>query len=276
MKFEYGVMQGRLSKRIGRKIQAFPEKNWQLEFQRAKKLGIKKIEWTLDCKNIKKNPIFTKSGQLQIKRLSKKHFVKINSLTGDCFMQKPFWKIKNNQKLIDDFIKIINCSKKIGVKFIVIPLVDNGLIENINHEKKLIKICKQVKKKLEIYGIKIVFESDFNPVKLKKFIKKFDKNYFGINYDVGNSASMGFDINSEFKNYGKYIYNIHIKDRVKNGKTVRLGQGNANFVDLYKNLRKINYNGNLILQTARSKINKDLEEIKINLAFLKKFHSEKK
>ena len=276
MKFEYGVMQGRLSKRIGRKIQAFPEKNWQLEFQRAKKLGIKKIEWTLDYKNLKKNPIFTKSGQLQIKRLSKKYLVKINSLTGDCFMQKPFWKIKNNQKLIDDLIKIIVCSKKIGVKFIVIPLVDNGSIENIYHEKKLIKICKQIKKKLEIYGIKLVFESDFNPVKLKKFIKKFDKNFFGINYDVGNSASMGFDINSEFKNYGKCIYNIHIKDRVKNGKTVRLGQGNANFVDLYKNLRKINYNGNLILQTARSKINKDLEEIKINLAFLKKFHSEKK
>ena len=276
MKFEYGVMQGRLSKRIGRKIQAFPEKNWQLEFQRAKKLGIKKIEWTLDYKNLKKNPIFTKSGQLQIKRLSKKYLVKINSLTGDCFIQKPFWKIKNNQKLIDDLIKIIVCSKKIGVKFIVIPLVDNGLIENIYHEKKLIKICKQIKKKLEIYGTKLVFESDFNPVKLKKFIKKFDKNFFGINYDVGNSASMGFDINSEFKNYGKYIYNIHIKDRVKNGKTVRLGQGNANFVDLYKNLRKINYNGNLILQTARSKVNKDLEEIKINLAFLKKFHSEKK
>ena len=78
---------------------------------------------------------------------------------------------------------------------------------------------------------------------------------------------MGFDYNSEFKNYGKYIYNIHIKDRVKNGKSVRLGKGNANFIDLYKNLRKINYNGNLILQTARSKINKELEEVKKILRF---------
>ena len=191
-------------------------------------------------------------------------------------MQKPFWKIKNNKKLIDDLIKIIYFSKKIGVKFIVIPLVDNGSIENIYQEKKLIKICKQIKKKLKIYGVKIVFESDFNPVKLEKFIKKFDKNFFGINYDIGNSASMGFDLDTEFKNYGKYIYNIHIKDRLKNGKSVRLGKGNANFVDLYKNLRKINYNGNLILQTARSKINKEFEEVKNNFAFLKKFHSEKK
>jgi len=48
--------------------------------------------------------------------------------------------------------------------------------------------------------------------------------YFGINYDVANSASLGFEIDSEFKNYGKYIYNIHIKDRLKNGKSVRLGE----------------------------------------------------
>jgi len=47
---------------------------------------------------------------------------------------------------------------------------------------------------------------------------------FGINYDVANSASLGFEIDSEFKNYGKYIYNIHIKDRLKNGKSVRLGE----------------------------------------------------
>ena len=215
MKFEYGVMQGRLSKKIGKKIQAFPEKNWKFEFHKAKKLGLKKIEWTLDHKDLNKNPIFTKSGQLEIKKLSKKHLIKIDSLTGDCFMQKPFWKIKNNKKLIDDLIKIIYFSKKIGVKFIVIPLVDNGSIENIYQEKKLIKICKQIKKKLKIYGVKIVFESDFNPVKLEKFIKKFDKNFFGINYDIGNSASMGFDLDTEFKNYGKYIYNIHIKDRLK-------------------------------------------------------------
>ena len=43
MKFEYGVMQGRLSKRIGRKIQAFPEKNWQLEFQEQKSWVSKKL-----------------------------------------------------------------------------------------------------------------------------------------------------------------------------------------------------------------------------------------
>ena len=74
-------------------------------------------------------------------------------------------------------------------------------------------------------------------------------------------------------NIGKYIYNIHIKDRKKFGNTVRLGHGNANFNKLFKNLKN-KLSRNLILQTARSKINKHLEEIKINLDFIKKIQNE--
>ena len=59
MKFHYGVMQGRLSTKIGKKIQAFPSKNWKEEFSKAKSLGLKSIEWTLDYRNLKKNPILS-------------------------------------------------------------------------------------------------------------------------------------------------------------------------------------------------------------------------
>lgn len=273
MKFNYGVMQGRLSKKIGNKIQAFPEKNWKAEFSKAKSLGLKSIEWTLDYKNLKQNPILTLKGQSQIKRLTKKNSIKINSITGDCFMQNPFWKKKNNQKLLNDLIKIIQSCKILGIKFIVVPLVDNGSIVNKNDENNLIKSCKYVFKYIKNSNVRIIFESDFSPQKLKKFIKKFDKKYFGINYDSGNSAGMGYKIDDEFKNYGKYIYNVHIKDRLKYGKTVRLGHGNANFLKLFKNLKKIKYSRELILQTARSKNNRHLDEIKINLKYLKKFHN---
>jgi len=273
MKFSYGIMQGRLSKRVGNKIQAFPEKNWRSEFSKAKALGLKSIEWTLDYKNLKNNPILSKQGQSQIKKLSKKNLVKINSLTGDCFMQNPFWKKKNNQKLLEDLIKIIHSCKIIGIKYIVVPLVDNGSINNRKDEKNLLNSCKYILRYLKDSNLKIVFESDFSPKKLKKFIMKFDKRFFGINYDVGNSAGLNYKIDDEFKLYGNYIYNVHIKDRIKYGKTVRLGSGNANFLKLFKNLKKIKYNRELILQTARSKNDQDIEEIKINLDYLKKFQN---
>ena len=79
MKFNYGIMQGRLSKIIGNKIQAFPEKYWKSEFLKAKKLGLKSIEWTLDYKNLKSNPLLSNKGRLKIKKLSKQYSIKINS-----------------------------------------------------------------------------------------------------------------------------------------------------------------------------------------------------
>ena len=273
MKYSYGIMQGRLSQIIGNKIQAFPTKYWKLEFSKARKLGLKSIEWTLDYKNLEKNPISNKKGQSQIKQLSKKNFIKINSITGDCFMQKPFWKKNNNQKLLNDLIKIISSCKILGIKYIVVPLVDNGSITNKHDESNLLKSCKYVLKYLKDSKVKLIFESDFTPQKLKKFIKKFDKRYFGINYDVGNSAGLNYKIDDEFRFYGKYICNVHIKDRIKYGKTVRLGNGNANFLKLFKNLKKIKYNQPLILQTARSKNNRHIEEIRINLNYLKKIQN---
>ena len=46
-------------------------------------------------------------------------------------------------------------------------------------------------------------------------------------------------MNHEFKYYGKRILNVHIKDRKKFGNTVRLGQGNVNFKQLFMNLKKL-------------------------------------
>lgn len=181
---------------------------------------------------------------------------------------------KKNQKLIFDLKNIINSCKRLNIKFIVIPLVDNGSLKNNIEKKNLINSCNKIIRYLYKSNLKLVFEFDYPPKKLKNFISKFNKYYFGINYDVGNSAALGYNIDDEFKCYGKYISNIHIKDRLKKGKTVRLGEGNANFIKLYKNLKKIRYTNDLILQTARSKNNQHMNEIKINLNYLRKFHNE--
>ena len=42
----------------------------------------------------------------------------------------------------------------------------------------------------------------------------------------------------EIKIYGKYIKNVHIKDRIICGKTVRLGYGNADFNCVFKSYIK--------------------------------------
>lgn len=93
-------------------------------------------------------------------------------------------------------------------------------------------------------------------------------NKFGINYDTGNSASLGYDFNEE-KKYMKYVFNIHIKDRKFRGNSVRLGKGDFNFKNFFSFLNRSNYKGNLILQTARSK--NHVNEMILNRKFIEKF-----
>ena len=53
--------------------------------------------------------------------------------------------------------------------------MDNGSIENIYQQRKLIEICSKIKSTLKKNKIKLIFESDFGPIRLQNFIKKFDK-----------------------------------------------------------------------------------------------------
>jgi len=273
MKYNIGFMQGRLSPMQGKKIQSFPWNNWENEFQIGGRLNFNIIEWTLDFIKLYSNPLMTDDGQKKIKSLCSKYNFKILSLTGDCFMQKPFWKINSAKriKLQRDFLNIINASDKIGIKFIVLPLVDNGKIESKKQEMILINFLRKIYSVLQSNRIKILFEADFKPNKYLKFIKKFNRKFFGINYDTGNSASYGFNANEEISLYGKYIDNVHIKDRIYEGNTVPLGKGNADFPAIFKKLKQIGYKGNFILQGARSKNNQHVPIIKEYRNFVIKF-----
>jgi len=254
MTINIGFMQGRLSPIVNGKIQAFPWDYWQDEFSIANEHGFKIMEWTLDQSKLYKNPIMTEVGQKEIMELSNQYGITIPSLTGDCFMHTPFYKVcgKEKESLLQDFHNIIISCGKLGVEFIVFPLVDNGKLENLKQEKVLQEGLSLFGTELRQYRIKIVFESDFPPDRLKNFILGFSSENYGINYDIGNSASLGFDPEEEIKAYGQRIFNVHIKDRLLNGTTVPLGHGNADVPKVLKALRNIDYNGNFILQTARA------------------------
>ncbi len=147
-------------------------------------------------------------------------------------------------------------------------MVDNSSIKNKKIENKVISFFLSYKDWLKKNNKKIAFESDYNPKKLKKFIENFPSQQFGINYDLGNSSALNFNLNEEFKYYHNRIINIHIKDRIINGNTTRLGAGNANFKKFIKNYIKYKLNTNLILQTARSSNQNHILEIIKNRIFL--------
>ena len=268
-----GIMQGRLVKReIKSKMQSFPWKNWKKEFRLLEKINIKNLEWTLDYKNFFDNPINNEKGCNEIIKLKKKYKIRLKSLTADFFMQKPIFKKKFENLESDTFNKIEHLIKNcnlVGIKYIILPLVDNSSIQNMYQVQKLMFFLKRIESSLKKYKVQILFESDFEPIKLLNFIKEINNKYFGINYDTGNSAALKYNFNKEMIYY-KFIKNIHLKDRNSKGLSKRFGKGDTNFVKIINFLKKKNYKGNLIFQSALPANKDPMYEINYNLKFIKK------
>jgi hexulose-6-phosphate isomerase len=245
-------MQGRLSPRVDGKIQAFPARHWREEFAIAGRLGFPLMEWTLDHEGLDENPLMSKAGRSEIRALCAAHNLRIASLTGDCFMQAPFYKAEGlmASRLHDALIRILEASAALGIRYVLIPLVDNGRLD-APHEAE--RLHRGLEKVMPLLGeLKIVFESDLPPDALERFIADYPPRCFGINYDIGNSASLGFDPAAEIAAYSARIDNVHVKDRLLHGTTVPLGTGNADLPRVFALLRQVHYSSNFILQTARA------------------------
>jgi len=247
-------MQGRLSALVDGKVQAFPWNEWREEFPRAKAIGLSRIEWTIDQERLRENPLTTESGRGAISRLSRGNAVQIPSLTGDCFMQAPFWKAdgQTREALLADLDLVLASCAALRIEFVVIPLVDNGKIEEPRQTEVLRRALLDRAASLSRHGTRIVFESDQPPAQLAQFIESFPQELFGINYDIGNSAALGFDCGEEIAAYAPRILNVHVKDRLRGGTTVPLGTGAAELARAIRLIENSGYPGQYVLQTARA------------------------
>ena len=247
-----GFMQGRLSDMTDGRIQSFPWTHWQEEFQIACEHGFRILEWTLDQDRLREQPLMTSVGQARIREISFRHSLAVVSVTGDCFMQAPFWKAhgERREELQSDFRMVADACATMGVRTIVIPLVDNGRLENAAQEEVLVTFMQNQAAFLARVNLRVAFESDFGPMELVRFITRFDPAHFGISYDIGNSAALGFNPTQEVAAYGCRIVNVHVKDRLLGGSTVPLGDGSVDFAAVFRALGEIEYTGNYVLQTA--------------------------
>ena len=256
-----GFMQGRLCERVDGKIQAFPWRDWESEFPSAAEIDLHLMEWTLDQERLYENPLVSADGQEKIRALCLQHDLLIPSLTGDCFMQAPFWKIDGQARtdLQSDFLAIGRACAAVGIRMIVVPLVDDGRLETAEQEDVLVNFLLVQTSFLSQHNLQVIFECDFTPAELARFIGRLPAERFGINYDVGNSAALGFKPAEEFAAYGYRVINVHVKDRILGGTTVPLKTGSADFDAVFSALAKHNYKGNFILQTARAALGNHAE-----------------
>jgi hexulose-6-phosphate isomerase len=245
-------MQGRLSPRIDGKIQAYPAKTWQKEFEIAKEIGYSAIEWIVE-KPLGINALLSKSGMQEIKEIILKTGVRVDYVCADIFMQQPL--VRMSEKIKEENKKILKQilinSKEIGAIGVEIPFVDASSIKTESEIDELISVTEDAFKLAGEIGINVSLETDLNAKEFKKLLEKVNLDHVKANYDIGNSASLGYEPLEELENYGQKILNVHVKDRKLGSTTVPLGTGNADIRRVFEKLDEIGYTGGITMQAAR-------------------------
>ena len=274
MNNKIGTMQGRLVPKYQGRYQAFPVGMWQDEFKVAKECGLDLIEFILDFNDAEENPLLKEGGVDEIKSIINKTGVSVQTICADYFMEAPLH--SSDDKVSEESFKILEqlleIAKTLQITDIVIPCVDQSSLETKEAVNRFVEQITKIIPKIEKQNINLSLETDLAPQPFIELLDKLNSKSITVNYDIGNSAALGFDSDEELNAYGNRITDIHIKDRILGGGPVMLGEGNANFVKFFGKLKEFDYQGPFIMQAYRDE--EGISIFKSQLKWIKDiFHS---
>ena len=272
LKPKFLLVQGRALPQSDESLQSFPF-NWSDEFPLIQQLGFDGIEWIYDKKSEFTNPILDSEESQKIKSISKKFNVSLENIVFDWFITNSLFRkdeisLKNKiKKLVD----LIEKSQNIGFKQIIFPLLEENAINNSNDMDIFLKIFSDdILSVLNLNKIEIHFETSLPPISELEFISKLDHNQTKICFDMGNSASMGYDPADVLNSIAPYLGTVHIKDRLLDGNSVPLGEGAVDFSKVFSILNEINFSGYFSFQAYRDKNSNNTELLSLYQKFIYK------
>ena len=271
MNNKIGVIQGRLVPKYQDRYQAFPVGMWQDEFKVAKECGLDLIEFILDFNDAEENPLLKEGGVDEIKSIINKTGVSVQTICADYFMEAPLH--SSDDKVSEESFKILEqlleIARTLKITDIVIPCVDQSSLKTEEAVNRFIKQIIKIIPTIEKQNINLSLETDLPPKPFIQLLERLNSKNITVNYDIGNSAALGFDSDEELEVYGDRITDIHIKDRVSDGGPVTLGEGNADFTKFFNKLKEFNYQGPFIMQAYRD--DEGVEIFKKQLDWIKKY-----
>lgn len=248
-----GIMQGRLLPKFSGRYQAHPLGYWEDEFSIASDLGLKCIEFIFDFNDYQQNPLFSNEGIREIEKISSKTGVVVHSVCADFFMECPLHSTTAENRIFakNTLLELLSYCNNLNITDIVIPCVDHSSLvstENFDIFKTQMMDLIPV---AENFDINLSLETDLPPSSFANLLEDLDSKNVTVNYDIGNSASLGYDFKVELESYGKRISDLHVKDRKYGSSSVYLGQGDAQIPEFFKEFQKYDFKGPIIMQLLR-------------------------
>ena len=247
-----GIMHGRLSPPFEGRFQAFPVGSWRQEFQHARAAGLRCIEWIYEVPSADRNPLGSDSGLADMRRLSAETGVGVWSVCADYYMEARL--VADGAPVaanIGHLEWLIQRAAAMGIRYIILPFVDQSSLGGMADREALHRALTGLLPRAEAAGVELHLETDLNPAEFRKLLERENHPYLKANFDIGNSASLGFDPVAELEAIGPWLGSVHIKDRVRGGGTVTLGTGAADFKACFRQFRRLGFDRWFILQAAR-------------------------
>lgn len=247
------TMQGRLVPSQDGRFQSFPRGQWLEEIEHAAAIGLRGIEWIYDLYGVGANPLESAAGRAELRSALDTHGVRVVSICADYFMDCPLLRCSDEQRVerIERLRWVIGVCPELGVGRVVIPFVDHSRISSPEERQQVIDCLLEVLPAAEAANVELHLETDLAPVAFRDLLLAINHPLVKVNYDAGNSASLGYAPAQEFAAYGPWVGSFHIKDRRLGATTVPLGEGDADFGSLREQLIAYDYRGDFVLQVAR-------------------------
>ncbi len=267
-------MQGRLSPPEDRRFQSFPRTSWRAELSRASQAGLSYIEWIYDEYGASVNPITSAAGVAELNCLKQKTGIRTPAVCADWLMDFPLIRCSGEERRHRESVlhNLLGWAKSIGASRVVLPFVDASSIRTENEKAIVLGVLERALPLSDELDVELHLEADFGPEEFASFLARIPHPRVKVNYDTGNSSGLGYVASEEFTAYGHRVGSIHIKDRQRlpDGRVVTkpLGQGSADFDDVFGSIRKIGYSGGFTLQVARGNDGEEVTWIQQQLAFL--------
>jgi L-ribulose-5-phosphate 3-epimerase len=267
-----GIMQGRLVPPVEGRFQSFPRGAWEREFALAAAAGLDAIEWIYDEFGADANPLATDPGIECMRELACRTGVQVRSVCADYFMDRPFVRVADEEwrRRVESLVWLLGRCRQIGVGRVVLPFVDASRIADRADLERVIATLRAVLPAAERATVELHLETDLTPRSFAELLAELDHSLVRVNFDSGNSASLGYDVREEFATYGARIGSIHIKDRVRGGGTTPLGTGNVDFAALFECVDAIPYAGDFVLQVARGIAGDEVNWARANREFVQR------
>jgi L-ribulose-5-phosphate 3-epimerase len=270
MTHQVGIMQGRLLPPYEGRFQAFPAARWREEFSRAREAGLSCIEWIYEEPHEAENPVASDVGLAAVRSAAAQTGVLVRSICADYYMTQPLVRDGSgiDRTAQDHLAWLIGRAQQLGVSYLVLPFVDASSIRTASGREALVELLGQMLPRAAAAGIELHLETDFPPEIFAGVLRAVGHPSLRCTYDIGNSASLGFDPDEEFDHLAPFLGSVHVKDRIRGGGTVPLGTGSADFPRVFHRILTAGFRRWFILQAAREEPGREVAWSAANRCFV--------